>query len=83
MLLYESDILLLEFTRERGVFVRVASGVVELVLPACRTAVEGVSVHYHVVRATLEAKSLLILVRLGRLRGFPVVLLKLLAPRAH
>lgn len=43
---------------------RVAPRVVELGLASGRTAVEGVSVHDHVVGAALEPKTLLVLVRL-------------------
>lgn len=57
---------------------RVASRMVELALrSAC---VKRIVVHDHVVGATLEPKTLLVLVRLGGLGRFPVVLLELLAP---
>ena len=64
MLLYQPHIFLFEFAGKRGVFMRVAPRVVELGLASGRTAVEGVSVHDHVVGAALEPKTLLVLVRL-------------------
>jgi len=59
---------------------RIAAGMVKLAL--CGARVECVVVHDHVVGAALEAKALLVLIRLRRLGRFPVVLLELLAPRA-
>ena len=82
MFLYQSHVLLLEFAGQRRVLVGVASRVVELVLPSRLAAVHRVGVHDHVVGATLEAETLLILVGLRRLRGLPVMLLELLAPSA-
>ena len=64
VLLDQSHVFLLEFARERGVLVGVASGMVELVLSWRGTVVQSVVVHDHVVGATLEAQSLLVLVRL-------------------
>jgi len=81
VLLDEPHVLLLELAWQRRVLMGVSSRVVELALPGA--AVQCIVVHDHVVRATLEAKSLLVLVRLGRLGCFPVVLLELLASGAH
>ena len=64
VLLYQSDVFLLEFAGQRGILVGIPSGVVELVLPSRSARIKSVVVHYHVVCATLEAQALLILVRL-------------------
>lgn len=78
MLLNESHILLFEFAGKRGIFVGVATGVIELGLATRRAAIKGVRVHDHVVRATLEPEALLILVGFRRLGCLAMVLLELL-----
>lgn len=61
VLLDQPHVLLLELSRQRGVLMRVASGVVELVLPRSSAVFKGVVVHHHVVGATLEAHALRIM----------------------
>lgn len=62
VLLYQPDVLLLEFAGQRGVLMRIASRVVELVRPCSGPIVKRIVVHDHVVGATLETKALLVLV---------------------
>ena len=62
MLLNESNIFLLKFAGQRGVLVGIASGVVELALRCA--GVKRIVVHDHVIGATLETESLLVLVLL-------------------
>ena len=83
VLLYQPDVLLLEFAGQRGVLVRIASRVVELVRSCGGPIVKRIVVHDHVVGATLETHPLLVLVRLRRLRRFPMMLLELLAPGSN